>query len=180
MQNIARPAVVIILSAILLRLFVIDSFTVQGDSMAPSILPGNYVFINKLAYRFGNEPRRGDIVVLATPSTQQKHIIKRIIALPKERIIIENGVIRIKNSREDDGRIIEEQYLALSANGQDALDTPAVGITYINLDPQEYFILGDNRQISIDSRVLGPINKWEIKGRVFVALNLTRFKIMMF
>lgn len=173
MQSIIRATIVIIVSTILLRLFIIDSFTVQGDSMAPSILPGNYIFINKLAYRFGSEPQRGDLIILASPSIPQKHIIKRIVALPGERIVIENGIIRIKNSREDEGKIIEEHYLALP-------DTPAIGITYINLDPQEYFVLGDNRQISIDSRVLGPINKWEIKGRVFVALRINEFKLKRF
>ena len=173
MQSIMRVTIVIFVSVVLLRFFVIDSFIVRGDSMAPTILSGDYVLINKFAYRFDNEPQRGDLMVLAAPSTQQKHIIKRIIALPGERIVIENGAVRIKESRDQNGEVLQEEYLALP-------NTPAIGITYINLDPQEYFVLGDNRQISIDSRVLGPINKWEIKGKVFLAFQLSGFKLKKF
>ena len=173
MQAIIRSSVVVFVSVVLLRLFVMDSFIVRGDSMAPTVLNYDYVFINKLAYRFGNEPKRGDLVVLANQNTKQKHIIKRVIALPKERIVIENGGVRIKESRDENGVVLQEEYLTLP-------NTPAVGVIYINLDPQEYFVLGDNRQISIDSRVLGPINKWEIKGEVFLVIQFTKFWFKLF
>jgi len=112
MQAIIRSSVVVFVSVVLLRLFVMDSFIVRGDSMAPTVLNYDYVFINKLAYRFGNEPKRGDLVVLANQNTKQKHIIKRVIALPKERIVIENGGVRIKESRDENGVVLQEEYLS--------------------------------------------------------------------
>lgn len=174
MMRVLRIATVVFVSVLFVRLFLIDSFLVAGDSMAPAILPNDYVFINKFAYRFNKAPQREDIVILTSPKIDNEYIIKRVIALPRERIVIENGTIYIKDSREGIARVLEEQYLAIP-------DTPAIGITYINMDPQEYFVLGDNRQMSIDSRELGSINKWEIKGKVFLAIRIENgFKIFWF
>lgn len=135
--------------------------------MAPTILSGDYVFINKLAY-LNNEPRRGDIVV-AIPREQSFKIIKRIIVLPGERFSIEEGQVIIKSDRLDEGKALEEDYL-----GDDIL-SPA-GETSSKLDPQEYFTLGDNADISIDSRELGFIDKWHIKGRAFGMFRFKSFK----
>lgn len=161
---------VVFISAVLVRIFVLDSFIVQGDSMAPTILPGDYVFINKIAYRL-KEPQHGDIVVAhpkAIPSGA--YIIKRVIALPGEIIDIAKDAITIKSSRENPGTILKEPYIA-------SLGTPEIGINRINIDPYEYFVLGDNRYASIDSRELGSINSWDIKGKVFIIIRLNEFSI---
>ena len=122
--------------ALLLRLFVLEGFVVKGDSMAPTILSGDYVFINRLAY-VRTEPTQGDIVVV-TPREQNYRIIKRIADVPGQYV-------------EMDGK----KY---------------------KLDPQEYFVLGDNSDISIDSRELGFVDKWHIKGKVFAIFRLKSFK----
>lgn len=151
----------VFITALILRIFFIDSFTVKGDSMAPTILDGDYVFVDKISYYFKN-PGREDIIV-AKPRSRPEKIIKRIIGLPGERIEISEGHIYIKENRQDTGKILKEEYLNLPA-------TPAIGITTIKLDPKEFFALGDNRYISIDSRELGPIDGWDIYGRVFLIL----------
>ena len=156
---------------LLIRVFVIEGFIVSGDSMMPTIDSGDYVFINKLAY-WGREPSRGDIVV-AIPRTYPNKVIKRIIALPGERFHIENNKVVISGDRTDPGVILTEIYLESST-------TPAVGTTLIQLDPEEYFALGDNRQVSIDSRELGPLDKWDIKGKVIGKIDFKNFKYVSF
>jgi signal peptidase I len=147
--------------ALILRIFVVDSFIVKGDSMAPTISDGDYVFVNKISHYFGDF-KRGDIIVVKPRSTASK-IIKRVIGLPYERIEITENKVWIKNSRQDTGNVLSELYLNLPA-------TPAIGLSTIQLDPKEYFVLGDNRYASIDSRELGPVDGWNIEGRVFLVL----------
>lgn len=159
------------LTAVFLRIFIIDSFIVKGDSMAPSISDGDYVFINKLAY-YSKEPKRGDIIVVK-PRFQPLKIIKRVIGLPDERVEIANGLVYIKNARKDESEIISESYLNLP-------ETASIGLTAIKLDTKEYFVLGDNRNISIDSRELGPIDSWDIEGRVFFVFKLKSFSFKLF
>lgn len=162
--------VAFVVSAIL-RTFVVEPFLVIGDSMEPTIQSGDYVFINKLAYVF-KEPQRGDIVIALSREFKQR-VIKRIIGLPGERFSIENGRVMIRVKRTDVGVELEERYLT-------SIDTPSTGIVKINLDPKEYFALGDNRAVSIDSRELGPIDVWDIKGKAFASISLKNLKIRVF
>ncbi len=155
--NIAAVIIVVFVIVILLRSFVFETFFVQGDSMDPTIKSGQLVFVNKLAYLW-SEPKRGDIVV-AVPRVYPGRVIKRIIGLPGEWFSIENQRIVIRDSRTDKGVNLDESYLSIP-------DTPEVGTTRWNIDPKEYFALGDNRAVSIDSRELGPIDFWSIKGKV--------------
>jgi signal peptidase I len=161
--------VVVVILAIFTRVFIIDSFIVHGDSMAPTILSGDYIFINKLSYR-KHDPQRTDIVVINRSPTKEANIIKRIIALPGEWVEISNNKITIKTSRNDTGEVINEPYIA-------SIGTPEIGIRREYLDPQEYFVMGDNRYASVDSRELGPIDRWDIKGRVFIIFRLRDFSI---
>lgn len=156
--KIVSVVVVVLIVVAIIRTFVFETFFVQGDSMAPTILSGQLVFVNKLAYLW-SEPKRTDIVV-AIPRVYPGRVIKRVIGLPGEWFSIENERIVIKNSRTDEGVNLDENYLSLP-------NTPEVGITKRNIDPKEYFALGDNRAVSIDSRELGPIDLWSIKGKVF-------------
>lgn len=152
-----------------LRTFFIDSFIVKGDSMAPTILNGDYAFVDKISYRF-KKPNRENIIVVK-PRQYSNSIIKRIIGLPGERIeITEEGQIVIKNDRQDKGIILSETYLNLLAS-------PAVELRTIQLDPKEYFVIGDNRYISADSRELGPMDEWDIEGRVFLVVRLRPLSI---
>jgi signal peptidase I len=140
--------------------------------MAPTVLSGDFVFVNKLAYVGGIEPERGDIII-AIPRVLPQKVVKRVIGLPGERFEILNERIVIKNSRTDEGITIDESYLEFP-------NTPEVGKVKTTIDPGEYFVLGDNRNVSIDSRELGMIDRWDIKGKVFGAISFKRFKYIGF
>jgi len=171
----------VMVTGLFLRMFIVDSFIVKGDSMAPTILKGDYVFIDRISYLFKKSDyifNRQDIVV-AKSRQQVGRIIKRIIGLPGERLeISNNGSISIKKDRKDEGKMLTEDYLHNIANI--AVIIPTVGLNTIKLDPKEYFVLGDNRYFSADSRELGPINEWDIEGRVFLIFRSKPFSFKFF
>jgi signal peptidase I len=170
-QNLAAVALVAFVIVVLVRLFIFEAFFVSGESMAPTLLPGDFVLVNKMAYAW-SEPVRGDIIV-AIPRVYPGKVVKRVIGLPGEWFSIENSRVVVKNSRTEKSVNLDEEYLELP-------NTPEVGKTRTNIDPEEYFALGDNRQASIDSRELGPIDLWDIKGRVFGAVRFKSLKYIGF
>ncbi len=164
-KQILQVLVAVFVTSVLVRVFLIDSFIVQGDSMAPTILPNDYVFINRLAYINGKSLERGDIVVARFRRLGDR-VIKRVIGLPGERLEIIPDKITVKKDRQDVGLTINEKsYLNLP-------NFATNGTTTIKLDPGEYFLLGDNRFISTDSRDLGPTDRWDIEGKVTFLLRV--------
>lgn len=150
--------VVVLLTALLVRVFLIDSFVVIGDSMAPTMTSGDYIFVNKTAYWF-SQPARGDIVVGNFRVMTEKKVIKRVLGLPGEWIFIENGNIYVSTertgSKTEVGKLDKESF------------TDEITSSYsYRLDPYEYFLLGDNGLNSVDSRELGPVDIYAIDGRV--------------
>lgn len=170
-KSIGSVALIVFLVVLVLRTFVFETFFVDGDSMYPTIQSGQLVFVNRLAYLF-SDPKRADIIV-ATPRTYPGLVVKRVIGLPGEWFSVENNQIVIRNSRTDEGVNLDESYLQLP-------NTPEVGTTRYNIDPEEYFVLGDNRAVSIDSRELGAIDRWSIKGKVFMTIDFKTLKIKVF
>lgn len=171
-QHLIALAIVVGITVVILRLFVFEAFFVRGDSMAPTLLSGDFVLVYKLAYVGDLEPERGDVVV-AIPRVLPQKVIKRVIGLPGEYFEILNQKITIKNLRTDEGVAIDEPYLEFP-------NTPEIGKTKTNIDPKEYFMLGDNRNVSIDSRELGMVDEWDIKGRVFGTISFKRLKYIGF
>ncbi len=170
-RQIIQILLVVGITVLAIRLFFIDSFIVKGDSMAPAVLDNDYVFVDKIS-RYFRSFKRGDIIVVKTRSLGNQ-VIKRIIGLPEERVEIAENQVWIKNNRQDPGEILFETYIS-------GLATPSIGLNMIQLDPKEYFILGDNRYASIDSRELGPVDEWSIKGRVFLVLSIKSLSIKIF
>ena len=154
--------VVIISLAIIIpiRYFLFQPFFVRGASMEPSFEDGEYLIIDEISYRF-HEPERSDIIIFKYPKDPSQYYIKRVIGLPNEIIRIENGKITIFNSENPAGFILDEPYLS-----QDNKFTS--GNLEINLDENDYFVLGDNRQASSDSRRWGPVPRHYIIGRAWV------------
>lgn len=149
---------IVIIAAIIvlpIRYFLFQPFIVSGDSMIPNFHSGDYLIIDELSYRV-KTPQRGDVVVLRYPLDTSQRFIKRIIGLPGETVNIENGQITISNN--GTSLVLDEKkYLP------DVLFTD--GNIHLTLGEDKYFVLGDNRQASYDSRRWGALPKEDIIGR---------------
>lgn len=152
-----RVAVISLAIIIPIRYFLIQPFYVKGASMEPNFYDHEYLIIDEISYRF-NQPQRGDIVVFKYPKDPKQFFIKRVIGLPNERIKIENNKIHI------DGTILNEAYLDSDIETVLALR----GYGDVILGPNEYFLLGDNRSQSLDSRSFGPVKREYIIGRTWL------------
>ncbi len=144
--------------------FVGAPMVISGQSMWPSLRNGEFAWINRLEYFF-KEPQRGDVIVFRFPGTRQELYVKRIIGLPGETVEIRQGKIYVN------GQPLGESYYAGS--------TPALGFQKVKLGEKEYFVLGDNRPASNDSRIWGPLSKRFIIGKLnFVFWPLSRRRII--
>lgn len=147
------------------RLFVAQPFIVSGASMDPTFADGEYLIVDQLSKRFEPEQRES-VVIFRYPEDPKKFFIKRIIALPGETIKIRDGVVTIYNAEHpegtSDGLTLSESYIADENKKSD--DFRAV------LSDDEYFVMGDNRLGSFDSRTWGPVPKDLIIGRPIVRL----------
>lgn len=153
--------IVIVSLAIILpvRYFLVQPFFVKGASMEPAFEDGNYILIDEISYRL-KDPARGDIVVFKYPIDPSQFFIKRIIGMPGETVKIRNNKVRVFNQEFPDGFILNEgSYLH---QGQQTL-----GDFEEKLAADEYYVLGDNRLRSSDSRFWGPVKRPMITGRVF-------------
>lgn len=143
------------------RYFLVQPFLVDGYSMEPNFFSGDYLLINEITYRF-KEPQRGEVVVFHYPGNESTYFIKRIIGLPTERVEIKDGKIYVFNKENPKGFEVGEPYL-----GEKVLTFPSKSVS---LGPDEYFVLGDNRDKSFDSRSWGPLKKNEIVGSAWLRL----------
>ncbi len=148
-------------AVVAIRYFIFKPFVVKGASMEPNFHEKEYLIIDELSYRL-HEPRRGDIVVLRNQGTDDHdYFLKRVIGLPGERVAITGGRVKIYNSEHSDGMYLDEsQYLASSVL--------TFGDTDVTLTTDQYYVLGDNRPASLDSRRIGPISQKDIVGRAFL------------
>ena len=140
----------------IVRYFLFKPFYVKGQSMEPNFYEKDYLIIDELTYRF-REPQRGEVVVFRAP-VGSDYYLKRVVGLPGERVKIENQKVVVYNDDHPQGLIVDEVYLTE--------DTP--GSTMVSLEPDEYFVLGDNRDSSYDSRRFGPIKESSIVGRAWL------------
>ncbi|NCU28063.1 MAG: signal peptidase I [Candidatus Moranbacteria bacterium] len=154
-----KYVVIAILIVIPIRIFIAQPFVVSGESMFPTFLDGDYLIVDEVSYHTG-EPERGDVVIFKYPLDPKRFFIKRIIGLPNESIEVKDGIITIKNTSNPQGFTYPEPYLK-----QDFKDT----FSYQTAN-DEYFVLGDNRARSSDSRYWGSLPKNLIIGRAFVRL----------
>ncbi len=154
--------VVVISLAIILpiRYFLVQPFYVKGASMEPTFDDREYLIIDEISYRF-HAAERGDVVVFRYPLDPKQYFIKRIIALPGERVSVADGKITVFNDAHPDGWLLDESAY-LSAGIQ------TFGNTVVTLGAEEYFVLGDNRSASLDSRSFGPLPKRFIVGRAWI------------
>ncbi|MCC6520586.1 signal peptidase I [Candidatus Nomurabacteria bacterium] len=141
------------------RMFVMQPFIVSGSSMFPTFKDGQYLIVDELSYHF-REPARGDVIVFKPPMNLKTYYIKRIIGLPGETVIINGANIIIKNEAHPQGFILTQPYI----------ETPSDDKIEKTLGPDEYYVLGDNRTASSDSRYWGTLPRKDITGRAFLRL----------
>lgn len=154
--NFALIAVFIVLP---FRLFIAEPFIVSGESMDPTFGNGEYLIVDQLSYRF-ETPKRESVVIFKYPRDPSKYFIKRIIGLPGETLNVRDGEVFIK-SKNSPGEIkLSEPYLKFFKNDN----------FQVTLAADEYFVLGDNRPRSSDSRFWGPLQKKLIVGRPILRL----------
>lgn len=147
--------IIIISLAIIIpvRYFLIQPFYVKGASMEPNFFDHEYLIIDEISYRF-KEPQRGEIVVFKYPRDPRQYFIKRIIGLPGEKVEIKNEKIYIN------GEVLDESIYLNPG-------TKTFGDLVITLEKDEFFLMGDNRNFSLDSRSFGPVSREYIIGRTW-------------
>lgn len=147
-KEVTQTALISLLIFLLVYVFLIQPHRVKGESMVPNFTDGELLLTEKVSYRF-SKPKRGDVIVFRAPTPQKVDFIKRIIGLPKETVEIVDGTILIN------GQKLDEPYETQKTEGNIKVMVP----------DEQYFVLGDNRRASSDSRVFGPIEKKSLKGR---------------
>lgn len=158
-SEIAQIILISLVIIIPIRYFLIQPFYVKGASMEPNFLDKEYLIIDELSYRFG-PTMRTDVVVFRYPNDPRQYFIKRVIGLPGERVRVSGGKILIAPNEKEPFKIFDERsYLG---------DLTTSGEIELTLGPDQYFLLGDNRAASLDSRIFGPVAKDFITGRVWI------------
>lgn len=163
-KNIAIYVVFIILTVIIyliiiipVRSFIFEPFYVAGKVMEPIYQDGDYLLINKFDKSFG----RGDIVVFKNPKKPDQYFIERIVGLPNEKIQLKNGSVYLYNAQNINGYELSESYLAPE------IKTYGLDENVLELSSNEYYMLGDNRTASKDSRIIGPVSSDYFIGKVW-------------
>ena len=144
---------------VLVRHFVFKPFYVQGQSMSPNFEQSDYLIIDQFTYGLrGQTPARGDVIVFRAPVDDKEFYLKRVIGLPGERVKVEAGSVFIYNDAHPQGMMLDEGYIPEV--------TP--GSAQVTLEEGQYFVMGDNRDESFDSRRFGAIDEDAIVGKVWI------------
>ena len=162
--------VLMVVIVLVIRGFIFQPYIVEGKSMEPTLSSGEYIIVDKISYRLAS-PKRGDVVVL-NPDSKMPDLsyIKRVIGLPGERVIIENGVVKIVSNNKEE--VLQEPYLGTNNK---TYTTTFQDRLVVTLRDNEYFVLGDNRANSLDSRSIGAINREHIIGKArFILLPVAK------
>ena len=159
--EMAKVALISLVIIIPIRYFLIQPFYVKGASMEPNFYDHEYLIIDEISYRF-SQPQRGDIVVFRYPKDPKQFFIKRVIGLPGETVKIEDGFVYI--IKDGQTNMLNEDYLP----GDIQNLVPVGGYRETKLASDEYFVLGDNRDQSLDSRIFGAVKEDYIVGRTWL------------
>ncbi|HRH25575.1 MAG TPA: signal peptidase I [Parcubacteria group bacterium] len=157
-QNFWKELVKLVLVAVVIvvpfRLFIAQPFIVDGASMDPTFRNSQYLIVDELTYHF-NTPERGSVLIFKYPKDPKKFFIKRVIGLPGEEVRIINGEVTIVNTENPNGLKLVEPYVVYKKEDSHS----------VKLGEGEYFVMGDNRAGSSDSRFWGPVPEKNVVGR---------------
>lgn len=143
-----------------IRWFVAQPFIVSGASMEDTFHHNEYLIVDQLSYRF-EDPARGDVVIFKYPKDPSKYFIKRIIGLPGDTIDITGDTVSVTNATHPEGIVLNEPYVEEMRQSAPFSQT---------LGDSEYFVMGDNRDASSDSRIWGTLPRENIVGRAYIRL----------
>jgi signal peptidase I len=165
--DLGKIILIALIIVIPIRFFVFQPFMVSGASMEPNYHSTDYLIIDELSYRF-NEPKRGDVIVFKYPKNPNFKYIKRVIGFPGETVEIKDAKVYITSNNTTS--VLNESYLP-----EESITAWIRGATYgpITLGANEYFVLGDNRNYSADSRTWGTLPKDNIIGKVAFTFSIT-------
>jgi len=160
--ELVKIAVIAFVIVAPIRYFLFQPFIVSGASMAPNFATGDYLIVDEISYRLSS-PQRGDVIVFNTgfiPNYAGQRFIKRIIGLPGDTVNITNGQVEIIENGKT--TILNEKYLPNNLK--------TIGDINRTLKADEYFVLGDNREYSYDSRMWGVVPRKDIVGKAFLRI----------
>lgn len=178
LREAIKFSIIFIALFVLIRSVLVQPFLVEGPSMLPTFDTGNYLLVDKFSYKFLNNPKRGDVVIFDIPDPKHtfhtcllpignscyfetnRYLIKRIVGLPGEKVSIVDGVVTIYNKDNPNGFIVPDSEIEFKSEVSDER----------TLGEDEYYVLGDNRANSSDSRYWGPLPKENIVGRPIIRL----------
>lgn len=164
-REYVETAIIAIVCAVLLRIFVVSAYRVNSSSMEDSLLSGDYIFVNKLAYEYGADPKVGDIIVFKYPNNPTKDYIKRVVGLPGDVVEVADKIVYVGDVVAlipADSKNIDQRIIPGDLSYRDNFGPYTV--------PEgEYFVMGDNRDDSQDSRFWGAVPRDYIRGKaIFV------------
>ncbi len=157
--DLVKFAAIALAIVIPIRLFIAQPFVVSGDSMFPTFHNGQYLIVDEISY-IVNGPHRGDVVIFKYPNDPSRYFIKRIIGMPNETITLNNGTVTISNAKNPEGFTLNEPYINETFNATHTYTTKS----------DEYFVMGDNRNRSSDSRSWGSLPRKLMIGRAYLRL----------
>lgn len=152
LRELVETLILTLVIFLLIR-FAVQNFRIEGYSMEPNFHDGQFLFVNKLVYLFG-KPERGDVIVFVPPTNASRDYIKRVIGLPGDKVEIINGTVYIND------HVLNEVY---------PLNPATYSMPPLIVPPDEYFVLGDNRNFSSDSHSWGTVNASKIIGRAWLS-----------
>ena len=157
--DLVRFVAICLAIVIPVRIFIAQPFIVEGESMTPTFQDKNYLIVDQLSYRL-SDPQRGDVIVFKYPDNPKRFFIKRIIGTPGDTISFDGKVISITNEEYPDGLVLDEPYIAREVFHSETT----------TLGEEQYYVMGDNRSNSSDSRSWGPLDESFITGRAWLRL----------
>ena len=153
-KELGKLILIAVVFVVPFRLFIAQPFIVDGASMDPTFKNGQYLVVDELSYHFST-PERGSVLIFKYPNNPKKYYIKRVIGLPNETVSISKGKVTIVNSDNPNGLLLDESYVVYSKDDNSVFKVPE----------GEYFVMGDNRAGSSDSRYWGGVPEKNIIGR---------------
>lgn len=161
LKEIVKFTLIALVIVVPIRLWIAQPFIVSGASMDPTFKSNQYLIVDQLTYHL-SDPKREDVIIFRYPRNPSTFFIKRIIGLPGETVKIANGKITIINKENPNGIDIPDTHVAVNHKTADNFA--------VSLGPTEYFVMGDNRAESSDSRIWGPLERKYIIGRPILRL----------